>query len=261
MIKGINGNSYNAYAIIDELLVPSEHRVKSLCPIAYKCGGCDLRHIAYDYQLELKQKWVKETMKNVGGIDIEVKEAGYYFVDSSLGALCALHTAADKITVEEIKTLIHKLRSRMPDITLRSTFIVGFPGETEEQHEELMAFIDEMEFDRLGVFAYSPEEDTPAAEFAEQIEEEVKENRRDEIMELQQEIAFDKCNDMIGREVLVMIEGSVAGENAYVGRTYMDAPNVDGYIFVNTEEVLMSGDFAMVKVTGAIDYDLIGELC
>lgn len=117
-----------------------------------------------------------------------------------------------------------------------------------------------MEFDRLGVFTYSQEEDTPAASMADQIPEEVKKQRRAELMELQQEIAFDLAEDMTGREVIVMIEGRVADENAYVGRTYMDAPNVDGLIFINTEEELMSGDFARVRVTGALEYDLIGEL-
>lgn len=124
----------------------------------------------------------------------------------------------------------------------------------------MMEFIDTLEFDRLGAFTYSPEEDTPAATFEDQIDEEVKEDRQADIMELQQEIAFDKAEDMIGREVLVMIEGKVADENAYVGRTYRDAPNVDGLIFINTDVELISGDFAKVKVTGALDYDLIGEL-
>ena len=123
-----------------------------------------------------------------------------------------------------------------------------------------MEFIDTLEFDRLGAFTYSSEEDTPAATFEDQIDEEVKEDRQADIMELQQEIAFDKAEDMIGREVLVMIEGKVADENAYVGRTYRDAPNVDGLIFINTDVELISGDFAKVKVTGALDYDLIGEL-
>ena len=118
-----------------------------------------------------------------------------------------------------------------------------------------MEFVDEIEFDRLGVFTYSPEEGTPAETMEGQVPEEVKEARRDEIMELQQEIAFDKAEDMIGREVLVMIEGKVADENAYVGRTYRDAPNVDGLIFINTDVELISGDFAKVKVTGALDYD------
>ncbi|MDE6314280.1 MAG: 30S ribosomal protein S12 methylthiotransferase RimO [Lachnospiraceae bacterium] len=161
---------------------------------------------------------------------------------------------------KQLKSMIEKLRQEIPDIALRTTLISGFPGETEEMQEELLDFVDEMEFDRLGVFAYSPEEDTPAAEFEEQVPDEVKEERRDAIMELQQEIAFDLCRDMVGRELLVMIEGSVSGENAYVGRTYKDAPNVDGYIFVNTEENLMSGDFVKVKVTGALEYDLIGEI-
>ena len=117
-----------------------------------------------------------------------------------------------------------------------------------------------MEFDRLGVFTYSPEEDTPAARMPDQIPEEVKEDRKAQLMELQQEIAFDRAEQMKGREMLVLIEGKVADENAYVGRTYMDAPGVDGLIFVQTEEELMTGDFVKVKVTGALEYDLIGEV-
>ncbi len=165
-----------------------------------------------------------------------------------------------RTTKAQLTEIVNTLRREIPDITLRTTLITGFPGETEEDHEELMEFVDEMEFDRLGVFTYSPEEDTPAAEMKEQIPEEVKEERQAELMELQQEISLDKGNEKIGRELLVMIEGKVADENAYVGRTYADAPNVDGYIFVNTGELLMSGDFARVTVTGALEYDLIGEL-
>lgn len=161
---------------------------------------------------------------------------------------------------EQLIEIVGKLRREIPDIAIRTTLITGFPGETEEQHEELMAFVDEMEFDRLGVFTYSPEEDTPAAMMAEQIEETVKEERQAELMELQQEIAFEAAEQMVGKEVLVMIEGKVADENAYVGRTYKDAPNVDGLIFVETDEELMSGDFARVRVTGALEYDLIGEI-
>ena len=161
---------------------------------------------------------------------------------------------------KQLIDIIEKLRQEIPDITLRTTLITGFPGETKEQHEEVMEFVDEMEFDRLGVFTYSPEEDTPAASMPDQIPEEVKVDRQAEIMELQQDIVFDQAEDMIGREVLVMIEGKVADENVYVGRTYKDAPNVDGLIFINTDEELMTGDFAKVKVTGALEYDLIGEL-
>ena len=165
-----------------------------------------------------------------------------------------------RTTQAQLREMIGRLRREIPDIALRTTMIAGFPGETGEDHQEVLAFVDEMEFERLGVFAYSAEEDTPAAGFADQIPEETKEERRDEIMELQQEIVFDQAEDMIGKEVLVMIEGKVADENAYVGRTYRDAPNVDGLIFVNTDEELMTGDFAKVKVTGAAEYDLIGEL-
>lgn len=166
-----------------------------------------------------------------------------------------------KTTLEELKKNIARLREAIPDIALRTTLIAGFPGETKEDHELLMDFVEEMRFERLGVFAYSAEEDTPAASFPDQVPQEVKEERRDAIMELQQEIAFENSEGMVGRTLEVMIEGKVADENAYVGRTYMDAPNVDGLIFVNADEPLMSGDFCRVKVTGALDYDLIGELC
>ena len=165
-----------------------------------------------------------------------------------------------RTTQADLRRIIGRLREAIPDICLRTTLISGFPGETEEDHEELMRFVDDCEFDRLGVFAYSAEEDTPAAAMPDQIPEEVKEDRRAEIMELQQEIAFEKAEGMTGRELTVMIEGKAADENVYVGRTYMDAPGVDGYLFLNTDETLMSGDFARVRVTGAAEYDLIGEL-
>ncbi len=160
----------------------------------------------------------------------------------------------------QLKEKIAQIRREIPDICLRTTLISGFPGETEKDHEELMRFVDECEFDRLGVFAYSQEEDTPAAAMPDQVEEEMKQARRGEIMQLQQEIAFDKCAAMEGRVLDVMIEGRVTGENAYAGRTYMDAPEVDGLIFVQTTEELMSGDFVRVRVTGALEYDLIGEI-
>lgn len=159
-----------------------------------------------------------------------------------------------------LKDKIAMIRSKIPDICLRTTLITGFPGESQEDHEQSMAFVDEMEFDRLGVFTYSAEEDTPAAGFPDQIEEEVKKDRQADIMELQQEIAFEKAEGMTGQDVLVMIEGKVADENAYVGRTYKDAPNVDGLVFVNTDRELMTGDFVPVHITGSYEYDLIGEI-
>ena len=158
-----------------------------------------------------------------------------------------------------VKIITH-LRERIPDITLRTTLICGFPGETQEMHEELMQFINDMEFDRLGAFTYSPEEGTPAAEFTNQVDENLKKDWQADVMELQEEIIFDKNETMKGRELYVFIEGKVSDENAYVGRTYRDAPDVDGYIFINTDEELMTGDIAKVRVTGAYEYDLIGEL-
>lgn len=165
-----------------------------------------------------------------------------------------------RTTRQELVDMISLLRREIPDIILRTTLITGFPGETQQEHEELMNFIDEIEFDRLGVFTYSPEEDTPAAVMPDQIDEEVKKDRQAELMELQQEISLDKGQEKIHTEVKVMIEGKVAEENAYVGRTYGDAPGVDGYIFVNTDTELISGDLCMVHITGALEYDLIGEL-
>ena len=161
---------------------------------------------------------------------------------------------------EEIAAVIQRLRSEIPGIALRTTLITGFPGETEEDFADLKEFVKEQRFERLGVFPYSQEEDTPAAEFENQVEEEVKEARRDEIMALQQEIAFEKCQEQIGREFSVMVEGSLPDEGVYIARTYMDAPEVDGYVFVRSEWNLMSGDFITVRVVGAEGYDLIGEI-
>ncbi len=165
-----------------------------------------------------------------------------------------------KTSQKDLRDIVAKLRKEIPDIALRTTLICGFPGETESDHEELMYFINEMEFDRLGAFTYSPEEDTPAESFPNQIEEEVKQKWQQEVMELQEEIIIDANEKMIGRELYCMIEGQVSGENTYVGRTYRDAPDIDGYIFIDTDAALMSGDFVKVRITGAYEYDLIGEV-
>ena len=161
---------------------------------------------------------------------------------------------------EQLEQTIGRLRQEIPDICLRTTLITGFPGETQEDHEQLLDFIDRMEFDRLGVFPYSQEEDTPAALMEDQIEEEVKQQRFAELMELQQEIAFAAAQDMVGKVVTAVIEGKVVDENAYVARTYKDAPGVDGLLFVNTGRELLTGDFVKVKVNGVYEYDLMGVL-
>jgi len=161
---------------------------------------------------------------------------------------------------EQLIQKIALLRTEVPDICLRTTLITGFPGETQEDHEILMDFVNEMEFDRLGVFTYSPEENTPAAEMEDQIDDEIKIARQSEIMELQQEIAFENADRMIGRTLEVMVEGKVADEDVYIARTYKDAPNVDGFLFFESEYSLMSGDFCKVRVTGTNEYDLLGEM-
>lgn len=160
----------------------------------------------------------------------------------------------------ELEQMIQMLRREIPDIVLRTTLITGFPGETQEDHETLMDFVRDMRFDRLGVFTYSAEEDTPAAVMEGQIPEEVKEARRAQLMELQQEISMEKGERRIGQKMLCMIEGAIPQEGAYVARTYADAPDVDGYLFIKTGEMLMSGNFVQAVVTGAMEYDLIGEL-
>ena len=160
----------------------------------------------------------------------------------------------------DLRRIIEKLRREVPDIILRTTLICGFPGETGEQFEDLCRFINEMEFDRLGVFTYSQEEGTPAARMDGQIDEDTKLCRRDELMELQQEISADLNEKLKGCETNVLIEGYVPNENVYIGRGYGDAPDVDGFIFVSSEENLETGDFIHVKITGSSEYDLIGEL-
>ncbi len=161
---------------------------------------------------------------------------------------------------QELTDIITKLREQIPEICLRTTIITGFPGETQEEHESLLEFVDEMAFDRLGVFSYSPEEDTPAALFEDQVDEAVKLERQADIMELQQEIAFEKAQAAVGSVMLVMVEGRLPDEHAYVARSYKDAPNVDGFVFIQTERELMTGDFVRVKITGSYEYDLIGEI-
>ena len=223
--------------------------LKELC----KIPGVRWIRVMYCYPEEITDDLIqvmKEEPKICHYLDIPIQHA----------CDAVLKRMGRRTSKQELIDIIEKLRQEIPDICLRTTLITGFPGETQEQHEELMEFVDEMEFDRLGVFTYSPEEDTPAAGMPGQISEEVKLERQAELMELQQEIAFDAAEAMAGQEVMVMIEGKVADENAYVGRTYRDAPGVDGLIFVETEEELMSGDFARVKVSGAIEYDLIGGL-
>lgn len=223
--------------------------LKNLCGIT----GIQFIRLLYCYPEEIYDgliQTIKEEKKICHYIDMPIQHCNDRI----------LKKMGRRTSKREIKEIVDKLRREIPDIVIRTTLITGFPGETEEEFQEMAEFVNEMEFDRLGVFVYSPEEGTAAAGFENQIEQEQKEDRQCELMELQQEIAFEKSEEKIGMELLAVIEGMVADENAYIGRTYMDAPGIDGYVFIQTGEVLMTGDFVRVKITGASDYDLIGEL-
>ena len=218
-----------------------------------KIEGLEWIRLLYCYPEEITEELI-QVMKE------EEKICHYLDIPVQSGSDAVLKRMGRRTDAGQIKDIIEKLRKEIPDICIRTTLISGFPGETEENHEETMDFVNEVSFDRLGVFTYSAEEDTPAAEMPDQIPEEIKERRRDEIMELQQEIAFDAAGEMTGRRVRAMIEGKVADEDAYVARTYKDAPGVDGYLFISTDRQFMSGDFVDVVITGSNEYDLIGEI-
>ena len=228
----------------------SLHRLlKNLCGIE----GIRWIRVLYCYPEEIYPELIrvmKEEPKICHYLDLPIQHAS----DRVLKRMGRRTTRGD------LERILAELRREIPDIVLRTTLIAGFPGETEEDHRELMEFVDEMEFDRLGVFTYSQEEDTPAAQMEDQIPEETKEARRAKLMELQQEISLEKGQDKIGREMEVFIEGYLPEEHAYVGRSYGDAPDVDGYVFVNTGEALETGDFVTVRISGALEYDLIGEI-
>ncbi len=209
--------------------------------------------VLYCYPEEITEELV-ETMAQ------EPKLCHYLDIPIQHASDRILRRMGRRTTQEELRRRIEELRSRIPDICLRTTLISGFPGETQEDFEELYRFVNEMEFDRLGVFPYSQEEDTAAADMPDQIDQRVKEARRDELMELQQAVAFEKAEDMVGQVLTVMIEGKAADEDVYVGRTYRDAPGVDGYLFLRTAAELMTGDFVRAIVTDSNEYDLIGEI-
>lgn len=218
-----------------------------------KVGGIQWIRLLYCYPEELTEELVQT-------IASEPKVCHYLDIPIQHASDDVLKRMGRRTSGQELRDIIAGLRREIPDICLRTTLISGFPGETQEDFEELYRFVNEMEFDRLGVFAYSQEEDTPAADMEGQIAEEVKAFRRDELMELQQAIAFEKAESLVGQVLTVMIEGKLADEDIYVARTYRDAPNVDGYLFLNTTANLVSGDFARVLVTDSNEYDLIGEL-
>ncbi|QHQ62188.1 30S ribosomal protein S12 methylthiotransferase RimO [Anaerocolumna sedimenticola] len=240
--------------------------LKELC----KIEGLNWIRILYSYPEEITDELIEV-------IRTEDKICNYLDMPIQHASDTILKKMGRRTNKEELIQIITKLRNKIPDIALRTTLITGFPGETEEDHEELKEFVKDMAFDRLGVFTYSKEDDTPAAKLKNQIHKHIKKRRQAEIMELQQNIAFEHAKDMIGKKLKVLIEGKLPEDamsdqssekqeplmengSVYIGRTYMDAPNVDGYIFVQARGELISGDFVDVLVTDAKEYDLIGEL-
>lgn len=219
---------------------------------------CDINGL---YQIRILYCYPEEiTDELIQVIKSQDKVCKYLDIPIQHSADNILKAMKRRTTNAQLRDIISRLRKEIPDIVLRTTLISGFPGETEKEHSELVRFVEEMRFDRLGVFVYSPEEGTPAADMDMQVPEEIKEERRNEIMEIQQDIAFELSEERIGQEMTVMIEGKIVDENAYVGRTYMDAPGVDGNIFITTDEEFVTGDIVKAVVTGGAGYDLIGEI-
>ena len=236
-----------------------------------KISGIEWIRLLYCYPEEITDEII-DAIKN------EKKVCHYIDLPIQHSSDAILRKMARKTNQAELRERIAKLRKEIPDITLRTTLITGFPGETEEDFKELYNFVDEMEFDRLGVFTYSAEEGTPAAEMDGQVDEEVKTARRNEIMELQQEISAEKAEGRIGKVYEVLVEGTVPvdsvngeafasimevnedGKKVYIGRTYMDAPDVDGQVFFESDYEIMSGELVEVEIIASDEYDLFGVL-
>ena len=215
--------------------------------------GIEWIRVLYCYPESITDELIEEIKNNP-------KVCKYLDIPIQHASTAVLKRMARRSSLELLKETVNKLRREIPGIALRTTLIVGFPGETEEDFNILYNFVKEMRFDRLGVFTYSQEEDTPAAKFEDQIDEKVKVKRRDAIMALQHGISQELTASKVGKEMKVLIEGKITDEDVYIGRTYQDAPDIDGEVFVEYEGELISGDYVDVRITGANDYDLIGEM-
>lgn len=215
--------------------------------------GIEWIRVLYCYPESITDELIEEIKNNpkvCKYLDIPIQHASNH----------VLKRMARRSSLEQLKERLGKLRAEIPTIALRTTLIVGFPGESEEDFNILYNFVKEMRFDRLGVFTYSQEEGTPAAQFEDQIDEKVKVKRRDAIMALQHGISKELTASKVGQVMKVLIEGKITDEDVYIGRTYQDAPDIDGEVFVEYEGELISGDFVDVRITAANDYDLIGEI-
>ena len=223
--------------------------LKKLCAI----DGIEWIRLLYCYPEEI----TKELVDTVASED---KIVNYFDMPVQSGSDTVLKRMGRRVDTKKLRSIIGLIRERIPGVALRTTLITGFPGETDEEHRETVEFVKDMRFERLGVFEYSKEEGTPAEKLKPQIRASVKKKRRNEIMALQQRIAFEKTEETVGKTVSAIVEGRLTDEDGiYLGRTYMDAPDVDGFIFIHSDEELLSGDIIDVKVTMAKDYDLTGE--
>jgi len=214
--------------------------------------GIEWIRLLYCYPEEITDELI-ETMKR------QPKICHYLDMPIQHAADTVLKRMGRRTTHKELDALIAKLRREIPDIALRTSLITGFPQETEEEHEELMEFVKHVGFERLGVFTYSREENTAAARMKGQITKKVKEKRQKELMKLQQQISRQRGEEKVGKTIRVMIEGKLPEDDIFIGRSYMDAPNVDGFVFVRSRDSYLSGEFVDVKITQAREYDLIGE--
>lgn len=230
-----------------------EKKLPELLNKLNKIDGISWIRLLYAYPEEITDEIIE-------AIAVNDKVCNYIDMPVQSGSDSVLKKMGRHTTAEDISEIVAKLRARIPDICIRTTLISGFPGETEKEHEETVNFVDKMQFNRLGVFTYSAEEDTPAFSFENQVDESIKEERKEELMLLQQDIVFDENESLIGLELEAFIEGQVAGQDVYVARTYRDAPGIDSFVFIETTRSLMSGDIVKVIITGANEYDLIGEL-
>lgn len=230
-----------------------EPKLHALLEELSKVDGIEWIRLLYCYPETLTQETIDEMARN---------EKICHYIDMPIqhGNDAVLKRMGRKSNQALIKEKVAALRGAMPDIAIRTTLIVGFPGETEEEFQDLVDFVEEMRFDRLGVFSYSQEEGTAAAIMENQIDEDLKEVRKETIMDIQKNIAASLCEKEVGKVVQVLVEGKLPEENIYCGRTRRDAPDIDGLVFLTAEEELYSGDFVTARIREAGDYDLMGDV-
>ena len=231
-----------------------EKRLPELLRRLGAIAGIEWLRLLYCYPEEITDALIEE-------IAVNPKVCHYLDIPVQHASDAVLKRMGRRTTKAQLEDTVHKLRERIPDIVLRTTLISGFPGETEEDHRILCDFVRDLRFDRLGVFEYSREEGTPATGMKGQVKKAVKKARRAELMEIQQRISAEKMAAFVGKRFVVMIEGRLPEEDILVGRTYMDAPDVDGLFFVDSTADPVAGTMMTAEVTAAAEYDLYGRYC